>query len=162
MKFSKIHHPGTQDLKSLPGFFYSDLRSRWKVAFGTEPRGNLSRRLIILALAYDLQVKAYGGPTKATTKRLISLSGPAATPRRKPPPRLSPGTRLMREWRGVVHVVDVTAEGFLWNGRCFRSLSAIARTITGAHWNGLAFFGLRKRREPRRSDGNTPASNEAA
>lgn len=62
----------------------------------------------------------------------------------------------------MVHVVDVTAEGFLWNGRCFRSLSAIAQTITGAHWNGLAFFGLRKRREPRRRDNDTAQAKEAA
>ena len=56
--------------------------------------------------------------------------------------RLRPGGRLVREWNGVSHVVDVTVDGYLWNGARHRSLSAIARAITGAHWSGPRFFGL--------------------
>ncbi|CUH47594.1 hypothetical protein RUA4292_01765 [Ruegeria atlantica] len=57
-------------------------------------------------------------------------------------PALKPGGRLLREWNGVTHVVDVTEDGFTWNSRSCRSLSAIAREITGAHWSGPRFFGL--------------------
>ncbi|MCL5778702.1 DUF2924 domain-containing protein [Limibaculum sp. FT325] len=59
-------------------------------------------------------------------------------------PGLRPGGRLIREWNGVTHVVEVTAEGYLWHGTRHRSLSAIARAITGAHWSGPRFFGLSK------------------
>ncbi|MEE4539084.1 MAG: DUF2924 domain-containing protein, partial [Erythrobacter sp.] len=56
------------------------------------------------------------------------------------------GTRLIREWQGVEHVVTVAADGFEWQGRPYKSLSAIARAITGTRWNGLVFFGLKNRR----------------
>ena len=58
-------------------------------------------------------------------------------------PKLRPGGRLVREWNGVTHVVDVVADGYLWRGTRYRSLSAVAREITGAHWSGPRFFGLR-------------------
>jgi hypothetical protein len=58
---------------------------------------------------------------------------------------LKAGTRLVREWRGVTHTVLVHADGFEWNGRRYRSLTIVAREITGAHWSGPRFFGLRKR-----------------
>ncbi len=125
------------------------LKENWFEIFSTPTPHNLSRRLMIYALAYEVQVKAYGGLSRAVRQQLHDIAtlssskGQAATT----PVKLTPGTRLMREWRGVVHVVDRTAEGFLWNGRTFGSLSAITRTITGVRWNGLAFFGLRKRKE---------------
>lgn len=59
-----------------------------------------------------------------------------------PPPPLLPGTRLMREWNGRMHIVDVTEHGLIFDGKTFRSLSAIARRITGARWSGPRFFGL--------------------
>ncbi|BDW86550.1 hypothetical protein MACH21_27270 [Roseicyclus marinus] len=57
-------------------------------------------------------------------------------------PNLKPGGRLLREWNGVTHVVEVVENGYLWNGQRWRSLSVIAREITGAHWSGPRFFGL--------------------
>ena len=63
-----------------------------------------------------------------------------------PPISLKPGTRLVREWRGVTHTVLVHADGVEWNGRRYRSLTVIAREITGAHWSGPRFFGLKKAR----------------
>lgn len=59
-------------------------------------------------------------------------------------PAMRPGGRLLREWNGVTHVVDVIEGGFMWNGQTWRSLSAIAREITGAHWSGPRFFGLNR------------------
>jgi len=63
-------------------------------------------------------------------------------------PALKPGGRLLREWNGVTHVVDVTDGGFVWKGETWRSLSAIAREITGAHWSGPRFFGLNGKARP--------------
>ena len=57
-------------------------------------------------------------------------------------PHLRPGTRLVREWNGRTHVVDVSEDGFAFDGKTYRSLSAIAKRITGAHWSGPRFFGL--------------------
>ena len=57
---------------------------------------------------------------------------------------LTTGTRLVREWRGVTYTVLVHADGFEWNGRRYRSLTIVAREITGAHWSGPRFFGMRK------------------
>ena len=71
---------------------------------------------------------------------------------RAPPISLKPGTRLVREWRGVTHTVLVHADGFEWNGKRYRSLTVIAREITGAHWSGPRFFGLRRRAEPLRRE----------
>jgi hypothetical protein len=76
----------------------------------------------------------------ALQRKLASL----ATGKDRPvSPKLRPGGRLIRAWNGVSHVVDITEEGYLWRGRRYRSLSAIARAITGAHWSGPRFFGLK-------------------
>lgn len=65
-----------------------------------------------------------------------------AKPQRNLRKSLEPGTRLVREWNGSTHVVEVTERGFVWNGQAYRSLSAVARAITGARWSGPRFFGL--------------------
>jgi hypothetical protein len=90
-------------------------------------------------LAFELQARVEGGVPAALRARLDRI---AAGEERKPSPTLQPGARLLREWNGTTHVVDVLPEGFLWNGAPHRSLSAIARAITGARWSGPRFFGL--------------------
>ena len=70
------------------------------------------------------------------------LSEDAATRTKPTSPGLKPGGRLIREWNGVTHIVDVAEDGFVWNGQTWRSLSVIAREITGTHWSGPRFFGL--------------------
>jgi hypothetical protein len=90
-------------------------------------------------LAFELQAKLEGGLPAALRARLDRI---AAGNERKASPTLQPGARLLREWNGTTHVVDVLPEGFLWNGTPHRSLSAIARAITGARWSGPRFFGL--------------------
>ena len=62
-----------------------------------------------------------------------------------PPISLKPGTRLVRDWRGVTHMVLIHADGIEWRGQRYRSLSLVARKITGARWSGPRFFGLRQR-----------------
>lgn len=90
-------------------------------------------------IAFELQSRRKGGLPRAVAAAIEKGAG--GKPRRVSP-RLKPGGRLVREWNGTTHVVDVTEDGFNWNGRSYRSLSAIARAITGAHWSGPRFFGL--------------------
>jgi hypothetical protein len=71
-----------------------------------------------------------------------SLSRGSVTP--APPISLRPGTRLVREWRGVTHSALIHADGIEWRGQRYRSLSVVARKITGARWSGPRFFGLRR------------------
>ena len=99
-------------------------------------------------LAYRIQELAYGGLKPETRARLEALGEQLGRrqrrapphPRRQPPARRH---RLLREWKGVEHAVTVLADGFEWEGRPYRSLSAIARAITGTRWNGWTFFGLK-------------------
>ncbi len=112
------------------------------------PPMRLSRDLLIRGIIYQLQERAYGGLSTATARKLEqagadSLSHGALTP--APPISLRPGTRLVREWRGVTHMVLIHADGIEWRGQRYRSLSLVARKITGARWSGPRFFGLRQR-----------------
>ena len=125
-----------------------ELRREWRRLHRMSPPMRLSRELLIRGMTYKLQEKALGGLSKSILRKLESLNvEPTAGDARKPMPPISlkPGTRLVREWRGVTHTVLVHADGVEWNGRRYRSLTVIAREITGAHWSGPRFFGLRKR-----------------
>lgn len=123
------------------------LLTRWQSTFRSEPPKGISTRLMAGALAYAVQAKAYGGLKAATRRRLTALATDGQSTAVPPPMPSSsrPGTRLVREWNGMTHVVDVVDGGYLWNGARYRSLSAIARTITGARWSGPRFFGLNAR-----------------
>ncbi len=120
------------------------MRQEWRRLHRTEPP-RLSRDLMTRALAYRIQEIAFGGLSKATLRRLASLAaefesdGRIATPAQ---PRIKPGARLVREWHGRTHAVVVTEEGFEFEGKLYRSLTGIAREITGAAWSGPRFFGL--------------------
>lgn len=117
----------------------SALIEAWGRVFATPVPKGLSKSLMRRFLAMELQTKASGG-LSASVKRAL-----AQPPDQRAPVAhnaLKPGGRLLREWNGNTHVVDVTDDGFLWNGQRYRSLSAIARHITGAHWSGPRFFGL--------------------
>jgi hypothetical protein len=123
------------------------LKTMWRDLHGTEaPPYN--RRFLESRLAYRIQELAYGGLKPETVKRLDALARGVedTNPRtrrirtdRKP----IAGTRLLREFRGVEHIVTVTIEGYEYRGRPYKSLSAIAKTITGVKWNGWVFFGLK-------------------
>jgi hypothetical protein len=132
-------------LKTLP---ISELKDEWRRLVGTEPPP-YNRRFLESRLAYRVQELAYGGLKRETLERLEALGeqlfGRNVTLRRiRHDQRPIAGTRLLREYQGVEHVVTVTRDGFEWQGRPYQSLSAIARAITGTRWNGWAFFGLRK------------------
>jgi hypothetical protein len=121
------------------------LRAEWRRLFRTQPP-NLSRDLIIRAIAYRLQELTYGGLPKATMRKLSSLANELKAEGQisvDPGPQIKPGARLVREWRGRTHMVTVTDEGFQYAGRSYPSLTKIAYAITGAHWSGPRFFGLK-------------------
>lgn len=121
------------------------LIAAWAQIMGSIVPKGLSKPFLRRFLAFELQARQYGGLPKgfAAHLRRAAAAGTNATS-----PSLRPGGRLMREWNGRTYVVEVTETGFLWNGEQHRSLSAIARAITGARWSGPRFFGLNKRVGP--------------
>lgn len=115
------------------------LTAAWfQVMCSPVPKG-LSKPFLRRFLAFELQARRSGGLPKRFT---VQLQAKASGKGRLTSPALQPGGRLLREWNGKTHVVDITEAGFLWNGQRYRSLSAIAREITGARWSGPRFFGL--------------------
>lgn len=119
------------------------LSAAWNHLLGTPVPKSLSQSFLRRFLAFEVQARRYGGLPigfVADLDRRIAGSGPA------PSPTLKPGGRLLREWNGVTHVVEVTKTGYRWNRETFPSLSAVARAITGAHWSGPRFFGLKESR----------------
>ncbi|MDH3737785.1 MAG: DUF2924 domain-containing protein [Alphaproteobacteria bacterium] len=120
----------------------AELVARWQDQYGTPPPKGLSRRLLVGAVTYTQQAKLHGGYRPALSRRLVKLVGGAQVTQLAPPRSLSAGTSLVREWNGVTHTVDVVESGYIWNGTGYRSLSAVARAITGARWSGPRFFGI--------------------
>jgi hypothetical protein len=121
-----------------------ELKQMWRELFDKEPPG-FSRNYLISRLAYRIQELAFGGLKPATRAKLDALAGgldPKAARKRVINGPVV-GTQLIREWRGVEHMVTVLADGFEWEGRRYKSLSAVARAVTNVRWNGPMFFGLR-------------------
>jgi hypothetical protein len=119
----------------------------WPRLFRADPP-RLSRDIMMRAIAYRLQEIALGGVSKATQRRLMTLAVEFETSGRiapAPRPKIKPGSRLVREWHGRTHTVCVTDDGFEFQGKSYRSLTKVARDITGAQWSGPRFFGLTKR-----------------
>ena len=135
------------ELKTLPT---AELKRRWRELFETEPP-RFNRKYLEDRIAYKTQELVFGGLKPETIARLEALGeqldgGKIDVRRKRGSDRPIAGTRLIRAWRGVEHAVTVTTDGFEWQGRPYRSLSAIARAITGTRWNGRVFFGLRNNR----------------
>src|SRR6478672_8946615 len=126
-------------LKTAP---VADLKQKWRDLFDREPPP-YNRRFLESRLAYRIQELAYGGLSEETVERLDALAdeldGKASGRRSLVANRPIAGTRLIREWKGVEHCVTVRQADFEYQGRPYKSLSAVARTITGTRWNGLVF-----------------------
>jgi len=139
----------------------ADLIEAWTETYGSPPPKGISTRLLALAIAYAQQVKIHGGLSKAAKRKLAAIASEACSsptcedaietngknvgseyPSSRRSIRPQTGTRLMREWNGKTHVVDVLDKGVLYNGQTYQSLSSVARTITGARWSGPRFFGI--------------------
>lgn len=124
-----------------------DLDRAWRETFG-EAAPMLSPSLLRRALAHAQQEKVHGALPVATRRALDTLASKGVSALPEAPVRLKPGTRLLREWNGRMHTVLVTDEGFQFDGKTYGSLSTIAERITGAHWSGPRFFGIRRRTPP--------------
>jgi Protein of unknown function (DUF2924) len=156
-----------QQLAALGELSRTDLADRWQAAHGCPAPNGIKRPLLELSAAWSLQAKRFGGLNPEAKRHLAALIAarrkgrgllndqpqlmnrdePAASSTRQPQSpkirrKLHPGDRLVREWNGRSHVVEVIKGGFAFDGRNWNSLSAIARRITGAHWSGPRFFGL--------------------
>lgn len=114
------------------------LAELWVEYFGIAPPSRMSRALLMRAIAYKMQERVLGGLSPALRQ---FLAGGDASPRRKVR-AVSPGVVLIREWQGDTHQVTVAEHGVLYRGKQYRSLSEVARRITGARWSGPRFFGL--------------------
>jgi len=136
----------TAEIAGLAKATIKDLRERWKTLYGKEPSGGICRSFLIRAIAYRLQEKAFGG-LKPSTRRLLARvakeTAAGSSPKRPPIRKAKTGTILVREWQGAAHRVTMLREGVSFNGKLYRSLSEVAREITGSRWSGPRFFGLR-------------------
>jgi hypothetical protein len=128
----------------------AELRVLWERESAEKAPATLGRDILALAIAYARQERRYGGLAKPVARELDRLftrvlrdSG-TDSPKTPIAPLPRTGTVLVREWRGTTHHVTVVDNGFLWNGKTHRSLSGIARAITGTTWNGPRFFGMRE------------------
>ena len=133
------------DLAALPKLSLPELKQRWEDQYGTVCPARMSRVLLVRALAYRIQEHAMGGLDRVTRRRLARVTEDLAAGKTHttPTPRLKPGTRLLREWHGVVHEVIVLERGVEYRGKSWPSLSTVAREITGTRWSGPRFFGLK-------------------
>jgi hypothetical protein len=130
---------------ALPKTPTPELKQMWRELVDREPPG-FSRNYLISRLAYRIQELAYGGLKPAPRAKLDALADaldPKAARKRVINGPVV-GTQLIREWRGTEHKVTVLADGFEWEGRRYKSLSAVARAISGTRWNGWAFFGMKR------------------
>jgi hypothetical protein len=139
-------------IASLLDLDHAALKKRWRALQGGDPPKRLSRQLLLRALAHAMQEKVFGGLSPTLQQRLQLLAAELQNTGRITgiggQPKFKSGTRLIREWQGHTHEVTVLDSGFDWNGKTYRSLSAIARAITGTRWNGHVFFGLKSRQSP--------------
>ena len=128
-------------IADISAFERAECLDRWREVFGRPPPKYLSPQFMTRVLIWETQNEALGGVSVQITRRLNQIASGKTLPA-----TTKPGSHLIREWNGVTHVVDVVEGGFLWSGQRYRSLSPIARAITGTRWNGSLFFGLRNRR----------------
>lgn len=134
---------GRHNIASLASLSRDDLIAIWTEELGNEVPKGMSRAMVLRILAWDLQAVAQGGFTAATRRGLERLVD--EVPRKTTTRYARPGSRLVREWNGKTHTVEVLHRGFRWEGRDYKSLSSIARDITGTKWSGPRFFGLSRR-----------------
>lgn len=140
-------------LAALKTMSTPDLRKEWKRLFETEPPV-FNRRYIESRLAYRVQELAYGGLRPETIERLEAIAeqldgGDPVRRKLRADPRPVAGTQFLRTWQGVEHCVTVRAEDYEYQGRSYKSLSAVARAIAGSRWNGWVFFGLKNQKSGR-------------
>jgi hypothetical protein len=144
------------EIAELQSLDVTRLKTCWRTLYGRAAPARFSRELLIRAVAYRLQERALGG-LKPATRRMFQRVAADAHSRRPlklaPLRRVEPGALLIREWNGVKYKVVVVEDGFSFRGHHYRSLSAVARLITGSRWSGPLFFGLKHRTKTEGGDG---------
>ncbi len=133
------------NLTALHDLSRTELKQRWKELYGSDCPPRLGRVFLVRALAYRIQEQALGGLDRVTLRRFGRAAEDLAAGRSPTPPgaKIKPGTRLLREWQGVVHEVVVLERSVQYRNDSWPSLSAVAREITGTRWSGPRFFGLK-------------------
>jgi len=138
----------TDRISELPTLNRVQLLPIWEENFNTQPPATIGKLLMVRILAYRMQEREYGGLSHSARKRLKEIAH-SLKGSRKPPREnasaLGAGTKIIRIWRGEAHEVFSTGDGYRYRGQEFRSLSKIAKEITGTHWSGPAFFGTKKK-----------------
>jgi hypothetical protein len=135
------------EIASLSELGTDELRECWKAICGKAPSREIGRSFLTRAIAYHLQERVFGG-LKPSTCRLLARNveeGAPGTLSNRPSRMAQTGTILIREWRGTAHRVTILDDGVSFNGKRYRSLSEVAREITGSRWSGPRFFGLRSK-----------------
>ena len=144
------------EIASLAALSREQLQAKWRELYRTEPPRKIGRDLLIRAIAYRLQENIYGG-LKPATRRVLAKVAEDASARR--PVRIAPertlksGTVLLREWHGVQHQVTVLESAIMFQKKQYKSLSEVARKITGTRWSGPLFFGLKSTHAEEATDG---------
>jgi len=136
-----------REVTSLSALDTAALRERWKAQFGADPSPHFGRSVLVSAISYRIQERALGGLKPATLRLLerIAEGRSDSDLERAPKHSASAGTVLIRQWRGITHRVVVLEQGVVYRKRRYKSLSEVARAITGARWSGPLFFGLKHR-----------------
>ena len=154
-----MHPAAPLDFAALTQLTPGALRALWPQWFDRPPPAKIRRELLMRALAYRMQERAAGGLSTAIRTKLRAIARAVKSHSVEEllvTPRLTPGTHIIREWGNERHQVTVEAAGFVYRGQRYRSLSEIARRITGTRWSGPVFFGVKPAatgRVPRR-EGN--------
>jgi hypothetical protein len=145
--FGRSSQDLAQDIASLSSLDTGGLRQQWKDLFGADPSPHFGRSVLVGAISYRIRERALGGLKPATQRLLdrIAEGRSEVALERAAKRSASVGTVLIRQWRGVTHRVVVLEQGVVYRKRRYKSLSEVARAITGARWSGPLFFGLKHR-----------------
>jgi hypothetical protein len=142
-----VHDRLSQQIATLPSLNKAQLLAIWADNFSKDPPPNLRKELMVPILAYRMQEREFGGLSHGARRRLREVAASLNTGKpshERPDSAPQTGTRLLRMWRGEMHEVIATGNGYLYKGQTHSSLSKIAREITGTRWSGPLFFGVRK------------------
>ncbi len=132
------------ELEGIPALDRNALIAKWRTLYGTEPPVGVRNNFLMHAIAHRMQEQELGG-VKPATRRFLEKAAEDNVSRQQQIISIRPGTRLLREWHGVTYEVIIMEDGVRCNGKRYRSLSEVARAITGARWSGPLFFGLKKK-----------------
>jgi len=136
-----------EEIQRLKTLERSELISAWIRAYGAPPFKGIRQTTLIRGLAYHIQCKRFGNLKPSVNRQLLKIVKPDTEVSRKPrttsKPKTMLGSQIIREWNGRTHTVQVTDKGYVMAGITYGSLSAAAKAITGSHWSGPRFFGVR-------------------